>query len=391
MKLDRAFKPTPRAFHDSILMGIQKGEKKVKLLHKIRIATAVAALAACALLVAFAAGNTGAPAPTTQTPLTQGSEDNATTAYYTEVYYTEHGNFYHYDERCSGMENAMMARLEDVVEEGKQPCPICVMHEMDEDILPDITPKTTAMVLPTPTPEPVRAGAETEEAHLVYYTEHGKWYHWDEHCQGMANAKQGDVGDALAAGKKACPVCVGIVLEGPDIAAVLENTLPGCEEYLRDLFHTQQYDLALQSETVTKDYHSYAILLGNVNIGEYLDNGSEKQLLLYLDDGYLEWMVNACTRSGHMSENIYDSMAKMKGVLNSVLYALDESVPGCMPKNEESFGLTQLLIIWDDDEISRVEYVFDTVDGSEGYEALFDVDPADDWKLTSFTIMQNHA
>ena len=88
---------------------------------------------------------------------------------------------------------------------------------------------------------------------------------------------------------------------------------------------------------------------------------------------------------------MYDSMAKMKGVLNSVLNALDESVPGCMPKNEESFGLTQLLIIWDDDEISRVKYVFDTVDGSEGYEALFDVDPADDWKLTSFTIMQNHA
>nr|MCR4622777.1 hypothetical protein [Clostridiales bacterium] len=289
MKLDRAFKPTPRAFHDSILMGIQKGEKKVKLIHKIKIVTAVAALAACALVVAFAAGNTGTPAqptPTAQTSLTQGGEDNAAM-----VYYTEGGKFYHNDEHCSGLENAITARLEDVVEEGKQPCPICVLHSAEGNVLPDITPKTTAMVLPTPTPEPVRAGAETEEAHLVYYTERGKWYHWDEHCQGMANAKQGDVGAALAAGKKACPVCVGIVLEGPDIAAVLENTLPGCEEYLRDLFHTQQYDLALQSETVTKDYHSYAILLGNVNIGEYLDNGSEKQLLLYLDDGYLEWMV----------------------------------------------------------------------------------------------------
>lgn len=386
MKLDRAFGPTPKAFHDSVMMGIQKGEKKVKLIQKIKIATTAAALAACALLVAFAAGNTGAPAqpaPTAQTPLANGGEENVMM-----VYYTEHGSFYHIDEHCSGMENAIKAELDDVAEEGKLPCPVCITHEIGEEILPEITPKPTNMVLPTPTPQPILT---EEDAHLVYYTARGKWYHWDEHCQGMAGAIQSDVGDAIIAGKKACPVCVGITVEGPDISGILESVLPGCEGYLRDLFRAHQAELALQSQTVAKDYRSYAILLGNVNIGEYNENGTQKQLFLYLDDGYLEWAVNACTKPGHVSGNIGGSMAKMKAVLNNVLYALDESMPGCMPKNEESFGLTQLLIVWEDGEFSRVEYVFDTPDGSEGCEALFDVDPADGWKLTGVTIMQKHA
>lgn len=46
------------------------------------------------------------------------------------------------------------------------------------------------------------------EIAAVYYTPNGVYYHNDAHCSGMLGAAAHDPGDAIAAGKQACPVCV---------------------------------------------------------------------------------------------------------------------------------------------------------------------------------------
>ncbi|MCR4578488.1 MAG: hypothetical protein K5784_11350 [Clostridiales bacterium] len=384
MKLDRAFKPTPKAFHDSILIGIQKGEKKVKLLHKIRIATAVAALAACALLVAFAAGNTGAPAPTTQTLLTQGSEDNATTAYYTEVYYTEHGNFYHYDERCSGMENAMMARLEDVVEEGKQPCPICVMHEMDEETLPDITPKTTAMVMPTPTPQPNKASNEQMPiTQLVWYTPKGVFYHEDKDCIGMVNAEMHDVTEVVNDGKRPCPVCVSNGKH--NCGAKFDELLPGAREYINAKYG------------VVMAYTAHDIELGEGEGGPLFDqNGSNmwyerysngEALSLSFTDGRGEEMLNSVSDNGEDAGFLWEII---KQIRQHVLGKLTDAV-NAYGRNEElqesEYYLSRVMVKWRGGDMYTVDLEFSA--NKSDYRMCFTLEPSEDWRLISARIFED--
>lgn len=101
----------------------------------------------------------------------QGSQQ--TGAYY--VYATPNGKYYHIDEHCSGMSDAVQVLLSQMVQIGREACPVCC------------------------------AGADM----TVYASENGTYYHSYATCSGMTNAVQGTLAEALAKGYQRCPKCWG--------------------------------------------------------------------------------------------------------------------------------------------------------------------------------------
>ena len=95
------------------------------------------------------------------------------------VYTTNANLYYHSKPDCGGMQGASGITLEAALARGKTACPDCLNGE-------SIVTATT-----------------------FYATDNGTYYHTDPTCSGMTGAKQVTEPAALAAGKKACPVCIG--------------------------------------------------------------------------------------------------------------------------------------------------------------------------------------
>ncbi|MBR1820963.1 MAG: hypothetical protein IJ769_05000 [Clostridia bacterium] len=97
-------------------------------------------------------------------------------------------------------------------------------EDENENQLPPVYDMENAIVL-TPTFNEALAAQQAQEAaerqaavetyagedggKLVYATQNGIWYHTIPHCNGMMNAKAQSVGQAVADGKRPCPLCAG--------------------------------------------------------------------------------------------------------------------------------------------------------------------------------------
>lgn len=114
------------------------------------------------------------------------------------VWCTKNGTFYHSDEHCSGMRNAVGYVLNDVIKMGKAACPVCMVNGSSFDAAE--TPPVPA----TATAEPMTF----DEEMMVWYAETGEFYHAEENCSGMKNAVMLAESAALEAGKWPCPKCL---------------------------------------------------------------------------------------------------------------------------------------------------------------------------------------
>ena len=70
--------------------------------------------------------------------------------------------------------------------------------------------------------EAIRDWKQGDAAQTVYATDQGSYYHYKPDCSGMMGSKAVSIEDALAAGKPACPVCIG----GPNsrVGTAAENS-----------------------------------------------------------------------------------------------------------------------------------------------------------------------
>ncbi len=69
---------------------------------------------------------------------------------------TPYGNYYHLDEFCSGMEDAMRVSFETAMNMGKQPCPVCVVEYfrgLEMDTAPEAEQTASATLPPEPLPD----------------------------------------------------------------------------------------------------------------------------------------------------------------------------------------------------------------------------------------------
>ncbi|MBQ3079145.1 MAG: hypothetical protein IJC48_03975 [Clostridia bacterium] len=99
----------------------------------------------------------------------------------TYVYTTNTAKEYHLVENCGGLTNASKITLETALTRGKVACATCAGGE----------------------------GIGSATTVTYYATDRGTWYHKDSTCQGMLNASVVQEANAIAAGKTACPVCIG--------------------------------------------------------------------------------------------------------------------------------------------------------------------------------------
>lgn len=87
-------------------------------------------------------------------------------------------------------------------------------------------PTATPTATPTPSPEP---SPTVNEGPLVWDTERGENFHFDEHCSGMNNATQETMLVAYNRGLKPCTRCVtseDAIAERPDMTVKALTTLP---------------------------------------------------------------------------------------------------------------------------------------------------------------------
>ena len=182
---DRAFGKTPAIFQDSINEAFERGERAMKLRHKITAMVSVAAaLVVIVAVAALAAGGLGIGTPkedlvfgqqVTSAPksLYQPTEDMLDSI----VYYNEQGNYFHTIPDCSGMQGAAAHSLREAYESGKGVCPVC-------------------------------GDAALASPYIVYSHRSGTYYHAQPDCSGMKNAPETTITQAEADGKTACPVCM---------------------------------------------------------------------------------------------------------------------------------------------------------------------------------------
>ena len=114
----------------------------------------------------------------------------------TTYYARPDGKYYHSDSTCSDMKNAQIYTLEAAQNEGKQPCPVCVLRTQTS-----LDPATNAGLQFVSTSTTDKSGIE------VYATKGGTHFHVKSDCSGMQGAAKGSLKDALLAGKTACPKC----------------------------------------------------------------------------------------------------------------------------------------------------------------------------------------
>ena len=115
-----------------------------------------------------------------------------------EVYYaTADGTWYHTDRYCQGMTDAVEYSKEAAIKEGKTACPVCAGGKATET---NNDNKTKA--------QRYAESITTDKSGIeVYMTANGTWFHTDQNCQGMNEARKVTLLKALQAGKTGCPVC----------------------------------------------------------------------------------------------------------------------------------------------------------------------------------------
>ena len=94
------------------------------------------------------------------------------------------------------------------------------------DAAAQASPTTVPTATPVPTAEP---SPTPNEGPLVWDTTNGVSFHFDEHCQGMSNAKQETMMSAYNRGKKPCDKCVTndeAVAERDSMTVKAVTTLP---------------------------------------------------------------------------------------------------------------------------------------------------------------------
>ena len=123
---------------------------------------------------------TAEPSPTTHPNAGATSNPDAASTF---VWTTNSNIYYHTVSDCDGLTNTTQRTLESAVTLGKLPCPICAGG--------------------------VNNYADPVTATTYYATKGGKWYHIEPSCQGMTGASVVTESNAIAAGKTACPVCIG--------------------------------------------------------------------------------------------------------------------------------------------------------------------------------------
>ena len=168
----------------------------MKKRHKLMMVLPIAACLIAAIAVALAAGNHANPQPDVlAAPVLENTESPQPE---TCVYFTDEGftgfedNCYHAVQDCGGMIGARAGTVDEAVELGKFPCPVCLADAVvpaDNEIYGGNTER--------PLPESD-----------VYFTKGGKYYHAVQDCGGMIGARAGTVDEAVELGKFPCPVCL---------------------------------------------------------------------------------------------------------------------------------------------------------------------------------------
>lgn len=173
------------------------------------------------------------------------------------VWATDGGKFYHTEEDCSGMINALRMTLFEAMEMGKGACRTCNAYiynpgnttappEVNILSVPELIDEEQRYDAPA-TPEPTYTLAPeeytNEEFVLVWATQQGTYYHADAHCSGMMNAGQITLATAIQWQKKACPVC-----QPPSVESSDEGFSFGANTVLKNLAVTSYGGTALLAE-----------------------------------------------------------------------------------------------------------------------------------------------
>ncbi len=111
-------------------------------------------------------------------------------------YGTLGGKYYHTDSKCSKMKNPLVYTKQAAENEGKTPCPVCILKT--KDTLEETENVSTAII---------NKNTADKSGIQVYATKNGTYYHVQSDCSGMKNATRLPLKSALLAGKSACPTC----------------------------------------------------------------------------------------------------------------------------------------------------------------------------------------
>jgi len=164
----------------------------------------------------------------------------ATTGSGNKVYFTKDGQWYHIENDCKGMKDAVAGTVVQAKQYNKTPCPECIGTSSAKvygrkdgtyyHIVSDcggmknasyITVETAKKAGLTACPECIGGGAavtapnakpgytSSGEKIEVYCTEGGSWYHAAATCTNMTGGKGTTIEKATKAGKTACPICLG--------------------------------------------------------------------------------------------------------------------------------------------------------------------------------------
>lgn len=124
MELQKAFGSTPPEIHHALERAFAKGEIQMKKRHKLMMALPIAVCLAIGVAFALAAGNHASPAPDViAAPVPENTKQPQPAEC---VYFTERGNYYHAVQDCSGMTDAQNGAEAEALALGKSPCPICM-------------------------------------------------------------------------------------------------------------------------------------------------------------------------------------------------------------------------------------------------------------------------
>jgi len=201
------------------------------------------------------------------------------------VYYTQGAKYFHKQEECNGGSFDLKGEYFTVTSAfpGKEPCTECFPNGIEEcvhgrafvmEAEPTLAPaleeytaaneSTTASIPEAEEHASVNAKEkDSQVATDVYYTENGKYYHSNEHCQGMINAKAHTREDARRDGKLPCLICLNVYCTK---SGTYYHLLPDCIGMINAKLHSlseayslkkQRCPVCLSPETV------YATQKGN--------------------------------------------------------------------------------------------------------------------------------
>ena len=111
-------------------------------------------------------------------------------------YGTLGGKYYHTDSKCSNMKNPLVYTKQAAENEGKTPCPVCILKT--KDTLEESENVSTAII---------NKDTADKSGIQVYATKNGSYFHVQSDCSGMKGATKLPLKSALLSGKSACPVC----------------------------------------------------------------------------------------------------------------------------------------------------------------------------------------